>query len=143
MKKKLIIYTALVVTLIAVIILTIFFINKPKKSNETNLITDKITISKYDGYKVVQTIDITDSQRLNDFNKIYESIALGDASSIINLAIKNDVKVDLNNGTHFFIQLDLESYCYFENDNDNTKQIIKMPDGLMDFVESTLAENNK
>lgn len=142
MKKKLIIYTALAVTLIAVIILTIFFITKPKKSNETNFITDKITISKYEGYKITDTIEITDNEKLNNFTKIYNTINLEeDDQSIINLAIKNDIKVDLNNGIHFFIQLDLESYCYFENDN--SKRIIKMPDGLMDFVKSALSENNK
>ena len=58
------------------------------------------------------------------------------------LGIKNDIKVELEDGKFFMIQANLKDYCYYENEETNQKFTIKMPDGLLQIVNENINKNS-
>ncbi len=143
MNKKTIIYICCAIAIILIIAFATYFIVKNvSKTEDDNSSVEKITITRYDNdSNVDKEIEITDKKQLKELKNICESPSLEQDDTTINLAIKNDVKVDFNNGVFFMIQLELEEYCYYEDANTNTKLIIKMPQGLLEKVNDILAKN--
>lgn len=136
MNKKAIIYVSCLVALIIIIIFAIYFTvisNKTENSNSDS----KIVIEKYDeNFEIEKTFQIIDKKQVNEIIKICENPSLEQDDISPYLAIRNDVKIDLGNGKFFMIQLDLPEYCYYENED--TKLVIKMPEGLLAKVNEFL-----
>lgn len=139
MSKRNIIFICIAVAIVIVLALIIYFVvaNQSNKENSER----KIVLEKYENYELVKTIDITDKKTTNELTSICNNISLEQDENTKSLAIRNDVKLDLNNGTVLFIQLDLPEYCYMENNNSNEKLVIKMPNGLLDAVNEILNKN--
>ena len=136
MKKRTIIYIACAVAVALIIAFAIYFSLKANNSNKP-----KIIIEKYDtNFNVEKTIEITDKNQIKEFNKFCDNISLDQDDISKSLGIKKDVKVDFGNGKLFFMQLDLPvNYCYYEDEN--TKLVIKMPEGLINKINETLNQN--
>lgn len=144
MKKKLIIYISCGVLAAIILGVSLFFILRNNKSTHSDNIysTEKIMIERYEEDGTSKTIEITKKKDIKELTKICDNVSLEQDETSESLAIRNDVKIDLNNGIIFFIQLDLNDYCYMENNNSNVQAVIKMPSGLLDYVKNALEENN-
>ena len=144
MNKKLIIYISCGILAAIILGVSLFFILRNNNSTHSDNIysTEKIIIEKYEEDGTAKTIEITKSKDIKELTKICDSVSLEQDETSESLAIRNDVKIDLNNGIIFFIQLDIEDYCYIENSNSDIKAVIKMPSGLLDYVKNALEENN-
>ena len=141
MKKSTIIYIACAVAVALIIAFAVYFaINANKSGNPEN--EQKVVITKYnDNFEVEKTIEVTDKKQIEEINKICENPSLEQDDTSPYLAIKNDIKIDLGNGKFFMIQEDLNEYCYYEDATSNTKLVIKMPEGLLEKVNTILGEN--
>lgn len=140
MKKRTIIYIACGVAIALIIAFAVYFIVKFNKSNNLNT-EQKITITKYnEKFEVEKTFEITDKAEIKEINKICKNLSLEQDKQY---AIRNDIKLDLGNGKFFMIQEDFTEYCYYEDTNSNTKLVIKMPEGLLDIMNSNLSNNLK
>ena len=141
MKKRTIIYIACAVAIDLIIAFAVYFaINANKSGNPEN--EQKVVITKYnDNFEVEKTIEVTDKKQIEEINKICENPSLEQDDTSPYLAIKNDIKIDLGNGKFFMIQEDLNEYCYYEDATSNTKLVIKMPEGLLEKVNTILGEN--
>ena len=147
MSKRNIIFICIAVAVVIIIAFTICFVvihnNNNKNNSEQNIYkTEKITITKYDeNFEVEKTIDVTKNREIKELKEICDNLSLEQDDISSRLAIRNDIKVDLNNGTFFMIQSDLKDYCYVENSSSNLSLTIKMPEGLFDYVNTILQEN--
>ena len=141
MKKRTIIYITCAVTIALIIALPVYFaITANKSENPEN--EQKIIITRYDdNFKADKTIEITDKKQVKEINKICQNPSLEQDDTSPYLAIRNDIKIDLGNGNFFMIQEDLNEYCYYEDANSNSKLVIKMPEGLLDKINSIIAQN--
>lgn len=139
MSKRNIIFICVAVAVVIAIALIIYFVVANKSNNTSD--DTKIIIEKYENSELAKTIEITDKKTMNELNTICNNISLEQDENTENLAIRNDVKLDLRNGKIFFIQLDLPEYCYMEDSSSNTKLVIKTPAGLLDSINSILNEN--
>jgi hypothetical protein len=138
MNKKTLIYIACAVAVVLITAFTIYFIltsNNPKSLESE----PKIIITKYnENFETEKVVEITDKKQMQEINKICENPSLKQDDTSPYLAIRNDVKVDLENGKFFMIQLTLTEYCYYEDANSNIKLVIKMPKGLIEKVNEVL-----
>ena len=141
MKKRTIIYIACAVAIALIIAFVVFFVINANKT--ANLESEqKIIIEKYDdNFEIEKTIEITDKNQIKEINKTCKNPSLEQDDTSPNLAIRNDIKLDLGNGIFFMIQEDLNEYCYYEDANSDIKLVIKMPEGLLEKVNNILAEN--
>ncbi len=141
MKKRTIIYICCAIAVILIVAFAVYFI--AKAANKTEGITEeKIIIEKYnDSFEVEKTIEITNKKQIKEINAICDNPSLEQDDTTPYLAIRNDIKLDFGNGKYFMIQLDLPEYCYYEDANSNIKLVIKMPDGLLEKINTVLAEN--
>lgn len=140
MNKRTIIYICCAIAVVLVIAFAIYFIVTANKSENTN--EEKITIIQYgEDLNVAKTIDITNKKQLKQLKNICQNPSLEQNEETSQIGIKNDVKVDLNNGVFFMIQLNYDKYCYYEDTNTGTQLIIKMPEGLLETVNEILSEN--
>ncbi len=132
MNKKVIVFIAIAIAIVFIMFLVSYFIS----DNNINI----ITLVKYNSdFNVEKTIEITKNKQIKEINKICENLSLEQDDITPYLAIRNDIKLDLGNGKIFMIQIDQKNYCYYENEN--TKLIIKMPEGLLEQVNKILEEN--
>ena len=137
MSKKTIILIACIVAAILIIAFAVFFITKVQKTDNSN--EEKIIITRYDdNFNILKTIEITSKKDIKEIKKICDNISLEQNEDTKYLGIRNDVKVDLGNNKYFMIQLDLEEYCYYEDPSSNISLVIKMPEGLLNKVNSIL-----
>ncbi|MBQ2917588.1 MAG: hypothetical protein IJE59_05480 [Clostridia bacterium] len=138
MKKKTIIYIACAVAVALIIAFAIYFVITANKGGNSES-KEKIVITKYDeNFEIEKEIEITNKKQIKEINKICDNPSLEQDDTSPYLGIKNDVKVDLGNGKFFMIQLTLKEYCYYEDANSNAKLVIKMPEGLLEKVNSIL-----
>lgn len=144
MNKKIAIYILCGLLITIIIGISLYFIIKDNNAVDSDNVysTEKVLIEKYEEDGTTKTIEVTKNKQIKELTKICDNVSLEQDETSKYLAIKNDVKIDLNNGIFFFIQLGLEDYCYIENRNSNIKAVIKMPNGLLDYVKSILEEYN-
>lgn len=141
MNKKAIIYIACAVVLVIAIALILYFTVFNKNVSNPNEDQDKINIIVYDeNFDVAKTIEITNKKQRKEIEKICDNPSLEQDEDSPYLAIKNDLKIDFDNGRFFMIQLNLPEYCYYEDANSDTKLVIKMPEGLLDKVNELISE---
>ena len=139
MNKKTIIFISIAVGAVILIAIASFLIFSLFFNTNKDYKTKKATIETYDyNFELENTIEITDKNELKQLNKILNTISLDNDVVTEPIAIRNDIKLDLNNGVIFFIQKDNEEYCYIENSNKDVKQIIKFPNELMEYVKSKI-----
>jgi len=138
MKKRTIIYIACIAAIALIIAFAVYFIITSSKSSNTE-VGAKLIIEKYDeNSNVEKTVELTDKNQIKEIEKICKNPSLEQDDTTPYLAIRNDIKVDLGNGIFFIIQEDLNEYCYYEDENLNTKLVIKMPEGLLEKVNEIL-----
>lgn len=144
MNKKIAIYILCGLLITIIIGISLYFIFRDNNAVDSDNVysTEKVLIEKYEEDGTIKTIEVTKNKQIKELTKICDNVSLEQDETSKYLAIKNDVKIDLNNGIFFFIQLGLEDYCYIENRNSNIKAVIKMPNGLLDYVKSILEEYN-
>lgn len=141
MNKKTVIYIACAVVLVIAIALILYFTVFNKNVSNTNEDQNKINIIVYDeNFDVAKTIEITNKKQRKEIEKICDNPSLEQDEDSPYLAIKNDLKIDFDNGKFFMIQLNLPEYCYYEDANSDTKLVIKMPEGLLDKVNELISE---
>ena len=78
----------------------------------------------------------------DELKEIYNNCMLEQDETSKYLGIKNDIKVELEDGKFFMIQANLKDYCYYENEETNQKFTIKMPDGLLQIVNENINKNS-
>lgn len=140
MSKKNIIFICIAAATVIVVAFVIW-LTITIKNNETN--TEKLMLIQYnDNLDIKKTIEITNKKEIEELKNIYNNVSLEQDEKTSYIAIKNDVKLELNNGNFLIIQLDLEEYCYYENLETNTKLVIKMPNGLLEKVNEILIKNS-
>ncbi len=153
MSKRKIIIICSIVAVIIVVAVAVFFITKAvvnnsnnsgaKAQNETkNEDVEKIIIEIYDDdFNVERTIEITNKKQIKELKSVCENPSLEQDDMTPYLVVENDIKLDLTNGVYYIFQSDLKDYCFYNNDNTNTKLTIKMPEGLLEKVNEILANN--
>ena len=144
MNKKLIIYISCGILLAIIIGVALYFIIRSNNRVDSDNVysTQKVIIEKYENDGTTKTIEVTKKKQVKELIEICDNVSLEQDETSKYLAIKNDIKIDLNNGVLFYIQLELTDYCYIENTNSNIKAVIKMPQGLYEYVQSILQESN-
>ena len=144
MNKKLIIYISCGILLAIIIGVALYFIIRSNNRVDSDNVysTQKVIIEKYENDGTTKTIEVTKKKQVKELIEICDNVSLEQDETSKYLAIKNDIKVDLDNGVLFYIQLELTDYCYIENSNSNIKAVIKMPQGLYEYVQNALQENN-
>lgn len=141
MNKKTVVYIACAVVLVIAIALILYFTVFNKNVSNPNEDQNKINIIIYDeNFDVAKTIEITNKKQRKEIEKICDNPSLEQDEDSPYLAIKNDLKIDFDNGRFFMIQLNLPEYCYYEDANSDTKLVIKMPEGLLDKVNELISE---
>lgn len=140
MNKKVIIYISCGIVIALILGISIYFILRNNFSNVLDNVynTKKVVVEKYEDDGTTKAIEITKTNEIKKLTEICNNISLEQDDTSAHLAIKNDVKIDLNNGIIFFIQLDLDDYCYMENENSNINAVIKMPEGLLGYINEIL-----
>ena len=138
MKKNTIIY--IVSTVIALVIISIgvyFAIQKNNNKNESE--TKNITIIKYNKDNGSEKIvEIKKKKDINKLSEICNNISLEQDETTKGFGIKMDIEIDLQNGTKLYLQEGLEDYCAYSSKDIN--YTIKMPEGLVDFVNNALKD---
>lgn len=146
MNKKLIIYISCGILVAVIIGVALYFIITNNDNNNANsdieYDTKKVIIEKYENYETIKTTEVTKKKQVKELIQICDNVSLEQYEYTKELAIKKDIKIDLNNGVLFYIQLELTDYCYIEDTNSNIKAVIKMPEGLYEYVQDILQENN-
>ena len=141
MSKRNIIFICIAVAVVIIIAFAVYFIVIGTKNNSTEN-AEKITLIKYnDNFDVEKTIEITNEKQIKEIKELCNNPSLEQNDTTPYLAIRNDVKLDLENEKFFMIQLDLEEYCYYEDAASSTKLVIKMPEGLLEKVNEILSKN--
>lgn len=146
MNKKLVIYISCGILVAVIIGVALYFIITNNDNNKVNsdieYDTKKVIIEKYENYETIKTTEVTKKKQVKELIQICDNVSLEQDEYTKELAIKKDIKIDLNNGVLFYIQLELTDYCYIEDTNSNIKAVIKMPEGLYEYVQGILQENN-
>lgn len=138
MSKKNIILIICIAIAIAIVICALLMVLLPKNSGKQSG-TVVMKIIKYDeNMEIKKEIDVTRDEEVKQLMEACNEERLDKGEVAQNLAIRNDIKVDLLNGTYFMIQQDVEDYCFYKNTNTNKKMIVKMPAGLIEYIDSNL-----
>ena len=141
MNKKNIIIICSVIAIIIISIVISFSILKSKSKNETIKGTVKI-IQYGENLEETKSIEVKNKQQIKELKEIYNNCMLEQDETSKYLGIKNDIKVELEDGKFFMIQANLKDYCYYENEETNQKFTIKMPDGLLQIVNENINKNS-
>ena len=131
MKKSTIIYIVAIVISVLVIGLAIGFAIASKK-NKNN-----------DSAKNIKIIKYAQNQQNTEESVIEKEIELKKKKDINRLSeicnnIRTDVEIDLQNGITLSLQNGLDDYCSYSSNGVNVT--IKMPEGLVDFVNDVLKD---
>lgn len=136
MKRKTIIYIVAGILALIIIGLAVFLIISNNSNKDNVYYTKKVTLTRFQNDEPVNTVEIKNTNLVNQLIKICNLVSLEQDETAKKLAIVNDIKVDLNNGTFFYLQEGLDDYCYIENDNVNL--VISMPEGLLNYINKNL-----
>ena len=115
MNKKNIIIICSVIAIIIISIVISFSILKSKSKNETIKGTVKI-IQYGENLEETKSIEVKNKQQIKELKEIYNNCMLEQDETSKYLGIKNDIKVELEDGKFFMIQANLKDYCYYENE---------------------------
>ena len=120
MNKKNIIIICSVIAIIIISIVISFSILKSKSKNETIKGTVKI-IQYGENLEETKSIEVKNKQQIKELKEIYNNCMLEQDETSKYLGIKNDIKVELEDGKFFMIQANLKDYCYYEYEETNQK----------------------
>lgn len=144
MKKSTIIYIVAIVISVLVIGLAIGFAIASKK-NKNNDSAKNIKIIKYaqnqqntEKSVIEKEIELKKKKDINRLSEICNNISLEQDETTKGLGIKTDVEIDLQNGITLSLQNGLDDYCSYSSSGVNVT--IKMPEGLVDFVNDVLKD---
>lgn len=144
MKKSTIIYIVAIVISVLVIGLAIGFSIASKKS-KNNDSAKNIKIIKYAQNQqnteepvIEKEIELKKKKDINRLSEICNNISLEQDETTKGLGIKTDVEIDLQNGITLSLQNGLDDYCSYSSNGVNVT--IKMPEGLVDFVNDVLKD---
>lgn len=140
MKKNTIIYVVAGVVALIIILLSICLAvsNNSSKSNN-RYATKNIKIEKYnESGEVEKVVEIKKRKDINELLEICKNISLEQDETSKYLGIKTDVKIDLQNGVELYLQNEIKDYCFYKTDDVNCT--IKMPEGLLDYVNNKLKD---
>lgn len=128
MNKKtiVIIFSVVVVILITIIILMASGVFNQKK--------DLIEIKQYNtlGTSIIKLLDERDQTKTSTFKSIISDVTLLNSNEESNIKINKEVSIILNKTTTISIDLNNKEYAIYETNNESG--IIKMPDGLLEWL---------
>lgn len=137
MKKSTIIYLVAGILALIIIGLSIYFAVAHNNKSDNRYATKNITIEKYDeNGDLEKTVEIKRKKDINGLLDICNNISLEQDDTSKSLGIKTDVKINLQNGVELYLQDEIQDYCFYKTDD--VKCTIKMPEGLLDYVNSKL-----
>lgn len=140
--KKIMIYMVCVIVLVLIIAIAVYFATVTNKANKLE-VKDKIIIEQYDeNFEINKTIEVTDKKQIENLKELYNNCSLAQEEEFKNIGIRNDIKVKIEDGKYFILQTELDDYCYYENFETNTNLTIRMPNDLLQIVNSYLNNNN-
>jgi len=126
-KKNIIIILSIVIAVILAVV--VFIVINNLKSDET------ILIEEFDqDLKITKTIKIDKTKQVNKLKDLISKIKVSFDEDSQQIAVKKDIRVTLNSGEFYYIQKDYKDSCYYENPNDGTKAIVKLPDNFVDTI---------
>lgn len=139
MNKKNIIIICSIIVIIIISIVILFSISKSKDGTTK----ENVKIIQYgENLEETKSVEIKNKQQIKELKAIYNNCVLDQDETSKYLGIKNDIKVELEDGKFFMIQANLKDYCYYENEEANQKLTIKMPDGLLQIVNENIDKNS-
>ena len=140
MKKNTIIYVvAGVVALIIIVISICLAVSNNSNKSNNRYATKNIKIEKYnESGEVEKVVEIKKRKDINELLEICKNISLEQDETSKYLGIKTDVKIDLQNGVELYLQNEIKDYCFYKTDDVNCT--IKMPEGLLDYVNNKLKD---
>lgn len=138
MKKTTIIYIVSITIAVIIISIGVYFTFQ-KNNNKNEYETKNITIKKYNGNdEIEKTVEIKNKKDINELLEICNNISLEQDETTKGFGIKIDIEVDLQNGIKLYLQDGLDKYCAYNSKDIN--YTIKMPAGLVDFVNNALKD---
>ena len=133
MKKNTIIYVVVGVVALIIIALSIYLSVSNNSKSNNRYATKNIKIEKYnESGEVEKVVEIKKRKDINELLEICKNITSK------YLGIKTDVKIDLQNGVELYLQNEIKDYCFYKTDDVNCT--IKMPEGLLDYVNKKLKD---
>lgn len=139
MKKNTVIYLVAGIVALIIIGLSIYFAVAHNNTSDNRYDTKNITIEKYnENGELEKTVEIKRKKDINELLDICKNISLEQDDTSKSLGIKTDVKINLQNGVELYLQDEIKDYCFYKIDD--VKCTIKMPEGLVDFVNDVLKD---
>ncbi len=139
MKKNTIIYVVVGVVALIIIALSIYLAVSNNSKSNNRYATKNIKIEKYnESGEVEKVVEIKKRKDINELLEICKNISLEQDETSKYLGIKTDVKIDLQNGVELYLQNEIKDYCFYKTDDVNCT--IKMPEGLLDYVNKKLKD---
>ena len=139
MKKNTIIYVVVGVVALIIIALSIYLAVSNNSKSNNRYSTKNIKIEKYnESGEVEKVVEIKKRKDINELLEICKNISLEQDETSKYLGIKTDVKIDLQNGVELYLQNEIKDYCFYKTDDVNCT--IKMPEGLLDYVNKKLKD---
>lgn len=139
MKKNTIIYVVAGVVALIIIVLSICLAVSNNDKSNNRYATKNIKIEKYnENGEVEKVVEIKKRKDINELLEICKNISLEQDETSKYLGIKTDVKIDLQNGVELYLQNEIKDYCFYKTDDVNCT--IKMPEGLLDYVNNKLKD---
>ena len=137
MKKNTIIYIIAGIIAVIIIALSIYFVVSNNSKSNNRYATKNIKIERYnENGEVEKTVELKKRKDINELLDICKNISLEQDETSKYLGIKTDVRIDLQNGVELYLQNEIKDYCFYKTDD--VKCTIKMPEGLLDYVNSKL-----
>ena len=139
MKKNTIIYVVAGVVALIIIALSIYLAVSNNSKSNNRYVTKNIKIEKYnESGEAEEVVEIKKRKDINELLEICKNISLEQDETSKYLGIKTDVKIDLQNGVELYLQNEIKDYCFYKTDDVNCT--IKMPEGLLDYVNNKLKD---
>lgn len=139
MKKNTVIYLVAGIVALIIIGLSIYFAVARNNTSDNRYDTKNITIEKCnENDELEKTVEIKRKKDINELLDICKNISLEQDDTSKSLGIKTDVKINLQNGVELYLQDEIKDYCFYKTDD--VKCTIKMPEGLVDFVNDVLKD---
>ncbi len=124
-KKNIIIISCIVAALIIIAIVLILLISNKKRA--------KIEVYDYK-FNLEKTVEVKDKKIIKQLEEMFEQGAKNKIDDIQNEAIRNEIKIFLNDGKYFVLSLNYKNYCYIADPKENMEMIIPMPKDLPELV---------
>lgn len=125
--KKVILAIVLVLILVGIVV---WMLAKPGA---------KVEITQYEAgtTDIIRKFSVESQDDIKKVESFIKNIKLLEDHEQVNLALPIEIEITYEEAK-LSLSLDNQYYCYYDNPKDDIKDLVKMPDGLYDWVQEKL-----